>query len=189
MSGKKQDPIEIYQRAVDLILPTVAGIGESQLELATPCTEWSVRQLVNHNLAIQGEAAALLRKQEVDALPDLNAAFPDGPESALRNVTQQVLDTLKSIDLDETLDTWFGPMAAGSYVMFPMADLVVHKWDLAKATGQSDHIESSLAEICYQTLAPAAVMARELDICGPEVPVSSTASIHHRLLGMAGRQP
>ena len=51
------EPVEIYQGAIDLIMPVVAGIGENQMGLPTPCTEWSVLQLVNHNLAIQSETA------------------------------------------------------------------------------------------------------------------------------------
>ena len=184
------EPIEIYQRAIDLILPVLAGIDQSQYVLPTPCTEWSVLQLVNHNLAIQSETFALLTGRVTGfEAPDLTAALPEGPASALLAVTGPLMQTLKSIDLDRPLETDFGLIPASGFILFPMADLVVHKWDLAKATGQNSAIDASLAEICFRVLAPAADQARENGECGPEVPVPPTASIQDRLLGMTGRQP
>ena len=184
------EPIEIYQGAIDLIMPVVAGIGENQMGLPTPCAEWSVLQLVNHNLAIQSGTLALLTGRGTgSAAPDLTVALPEGPASALLAVTGPLMQTLKSIDLDKPLETDFGLIPASSFIMFPMADLVIHKWDLAKATGQNSDIDASLAEICFRVLAPAADQARENGECGPEVPVPPTASIQDRLLGMSGRQP
>ncbi len=181
---------EIYQQAIDLIMPIMAGIDQSQYILPTPCTEWSVSQLINHNLAIQSGTLALLEGRSIDyAEPCLTTALPECPASALLAVTGPLMQTLKSIDLDKPLETEFGFIPASRFVMFPMADLVIHKWDLAKATGQNSDIDTSLAEICFQVLAPAADKARENGECGPEAPVPPTASIQDRLLGMSGRQP
>ena len=184
------DPVAIYQGAIDLILPVIAGIDEGQLGLSTPCTEWSVLQLVNHNLAIQAGTRALLEGNGPDfPVPDLDATLPEGPEAAMRAVTGSLMDTLKAADLDSSLETDFGFITVGSFVMFPMADLVIHRWDLAKATGQNSEIDRRYAEICFRVLAPAAEQARANGECGPEVPVGPMASIQERLLGMSGRQP
>ncbi len=184
------DSIEVYQKATDLILPVAFGIGPDQAGLATPCTEWTVLQLVNHNLDIQAGAHALLAGHWAEAPPaDLNATLPEGAGSALQAVTGRFVEALESMDLEEPLDTPFGLIPASRFILFPMADLVIHKWDLAKATGQDCFIDHHLAEICYEVLAPVADMARGNGDCGPEVPVPPSASIQDRLLGMAGRQP
>ena len=184
------DPIEVYQKATDFILPVAFGIGPDQAGLATPCTEWSVLQLVNHNIEIQAGAHALLARHGAEAPPaDLNAELPEGAGAALQGVTGRVVEALESMDLEEPLDTPFGLIPASRFILFPMADLVIHKWDLAKATGQDCSIDHRLAEICYRVLAPVAEMARENGECGPEVAVPPSASVQYRLLGMAGRQP
>ena len=184
------DSIEVYQKATDFILPVAFGIGPDQGALPTPCTEWTVLQLVNHNIEIQTGAHALLVGRGAEPPPaDLNAALPEGAGSALQAVTGRVVEALKSMDLEEPLDSPFGLIPASRFILFPMADLVIHKWDLAKATGQDCSIDHRLAEICYRVLAPVAEMARENGECGPEVPVPPSASIQDKLLGMAGRQP
>ena len=38
----------MHQRTVDSWTRLVEGVGDDQWELPTPCTQWSVRDLVNH---------------------------------------------------------------------------------------------------------------------------------------------
>jgi len=42
------EQIKILQRAVDQAGKVVANMGYGQLGLSTPCTEWNVRDMVNH---------------------------------------------------------------------------------------------------------------------------------------------
>jgi uncharacterized protein (TIGR03086 family) len=42
------DPPSAYARALDATRPFVAGIGAGQWDDPTPCTDWNVRQLLNH---------------------------------------------------------------------------------------------------------------------------------------------
>ena len=189
MAVQSPNPIEVYQGAVELILPAVAGIGENHFGLDTPCSEWTVQALINHNLAVQAMTHGVLLKSGAGTPPDLTAALPEGAEAPFRAVTAQVLAALQAVDLEEMVESPFGPIAAGRFIMFPIADLVIHKWDLAKATGQNTDIDSSLAEICLQTLTPAVAGGRENGAFGLEVTVPSAASIQDRLLALTGRQP
>ena len=40
--------------------------------------------------------------------------------------------------------------------MFPIIDIVIHKWDLAKGTGKNTDIDAGLAEATYGALHTAA---------------------------------
>ena len=40
--------IELYRRAVDEFDRRVSEIGDDQWDDPTPCTDWNVRELVNH---------------------------------------------------------------------------------------------------------------------------------------------
>jgi len=42
--------IELYEGAVQNMLPTLDAIKADQLTAATPCAEWNVQALVNHNI-------------------------------------------------------------------------------------------------------------------------------------------
>lgn len=73
--------------------------------------------------------------------------------------------------------------------MFPFADLMLHKWDLAKATNQDTSLDSSLAEACYNSLMHRIERGREAGLFSPEVTLPITASIQDKLLALTGRQP
>src|SRR6266545_1406168 len=68
-------------------------------------------------------------------------------------------------------------------------DLVVHGWDLAKATGQPTELDPELGQLALdwgrENLRPE---FRGRDF-GPEVPVAEDAGLHERLAGLFGRDP
>ena len=80
-------------------------------------------------------------------------------------------------------------MPAAHFLMLPIADFVIHKWDLAKSTNQDISLDSSMAEVTYGSLSQGIDGAWKAAFFGPEVPVSSASSIQDRLLGLSGRQP
>ena len=74
------------------------------------------------------------------------------------------------------------------------ADLVIHGWDLARATGQDDRIDPAEIERVWKlwdgvfTMLGAETL-RTQGVCGPEVKVPEDASPQDRLLGLLGRDP
>lgn len=80
-------------------------------------------------------------------------------------------------------------MPAANFAMFPIMDIVIHKWDLAKGTGQSTSLDAGLVEVCYGVMEMAAEPGRAGGAFGPEITVPMSASIQDKLLGISGRQP
>ena len=123
----------------------------------------------------------------------VGGALPaEGAVSAFETATNGVLQALKSPGAAEkVVDTGMpmGSAPAGQFAMFPFMDIVVHKWDLAKATNQDMSLDSSLAEAAYNALSPAIDGARQGGAFGPEVQVPINASIQDKLLAISGRQP
>ena len=113
-----------------------------------------------------------------------------GVEAALKSITDQVIAAANGMDLSTVLTTPLGDMPAGHFMMIPMLDMVIHRWDLASATGQDNAIDSSLAEICVGVLSPEALAGgRQMGAFGPEVVIPESGSIQERLLGSVGRKP
>jgi len=116
--------------------------------------------------------------------------FPsEGPEAALISITDQVLATIKEIDLAETVEIPFGAMPGGQFIMVPITDMIVHTWDIAKATGQNTTLDAGLAELGYNVLVNVEEGGRANGAFGPEVTVPGSASFQDRMLGLSGRQP
>jgi uncharacterized protein (TIGR03086 family) len=79
-------------------------------------------------------------------------------------------------------------------------DMVLHGWDLARATGQDDTMDPEDVERLWSitTAIPAELMEKYrtpgafgpgVEVFGPEVKVPEDASLQDRLLGLIGRDP
>ena len=60
MAQQGPNPIELYEAASKTILPTIGRVGGGQLTSATPCSEWNAQSLMNHAIAVQHFANAVL---------------------------------------------------------------------------------------------------------------------------------
>lgn len=184
------NPIEVYEGATQMMQPIMAGVSSGQLSSSTPCTEWNVQQLIQHNLKVSQWVNSILTGGGGVNPMDVSGELPsEGAAAAFEAITNGVLTTAKSLDLEQVMETPFGPMTVGQLLIVPSGDIVVHKWDLAKATNQDTSLDSGLAEVCYQALLPVASGGRDQGLFGPEVSVPANASIQDKLLAFTGRQP
>ena len=89
---------------------------------------------------------------------DVSGGIPgDDPLKALDANVAKVMDIIKaSGSADTQINTPFGEMTRGQFMMTPTWDLVVHKWDLAKGTAQNTALDDSFVEAVYSTFAPMA---------------------------------
>ena len=143
-----------------------------------------VAQLVYDVIAETGAADPSVMDAVKDPLPS------EGARAAFEAGTARVLEAIKATGkLEKVLDTPFGQMPAGHFLMIPVSDIVIHKWDLAKATNQNTSIDSGLAEVCFGVLSQGVEQGRELGFFGSEVTLPISASIQDKLLGLSGRQP
>jgi uncharacterized protein (TIGR03086 family) len=127
------------------------------------------------------------------------AADPAGALTAARTAVEAVL-------ADRALattgcDTPAGRMTVEEQIDQVISDdLVVHGWDLARATGQDGTIDPVDVERLWSatTAIPAELMRRYrtpgafgpgIEVYGPEVRVDETAPLQDRLLGLLGRDP
>lgn len=191
MAQQRPNVIELYEGAVQQMLPTLAGIRADQLSASTPCPEWNVQNLITHNIKVADYAYGIFQGNNTTNPMEVGDPLPSqGARDAFAAGTTRVLDLLKSIkDLNQVVETPFGPMPIASFVMFPTLDIIIHKWDLAKGTGQDTSLDAGLSEACFGVMQMGAEMGRQGGFFGPEIQVPITASIQDRLLGLSGRQP
>jgi uncharacterized protein (TIGR03086 family) len=156
MKAVASDPIAVAERAYGLAGKTIAGVRPEQLDDPTPCSEWTVRNLITHMIGAQVYFAAALRGREVDpyALPDFTAG---DPASKFREAAAETLSAWREPGVfDRTVQTLMGPLPASMLVGMLSMDNLVHAWDLARATGQDETLDSDLA-------APILVMIRQVN--------------------------
>ena len=185
-----------FEQAVASSAQVVKGVRTGQMAAPTPCTEWDVRALLNHVIGTLWLSQALF----TDAAPrhpmapgglpgsdlaggDPVAAYAEASAAALAAAgTGDALTRLHVTPLGDMP----GPVLAG----FTTLDILVHGWDLAKATGQPAALEAALAghvlAFAHQALTEEEARAGRI---GPAVAVPADALMTDRLAGFLGRQP
>jgi uncharacterized protein (TIGR03086 family) len=89
--------------------------------------------------------------------------------------------------MDRTVHLSFGDFPGSEYTMQLFADLLVHGWDLARATGQPDEMSPDLVAACAEWFAPIAEMYRAGGAIGPRPEVPPSADAQTVLLADFGR--
>jgi uncharacterized protein (TIGR03086 family) len=70
-------------------------------------------------------------------------------------------------------------------------ELVIHGWDVARATGQPFHCDTQALEACWELLAERSTADQEAGdgAFGPVTDVPADAPLLDRLIGLSGRKP
>jgi len=182
---------EIYRRAVEEFGRRVEAVGDDQWSNATPCTEWAVRDLVNHVISEDKWVAPLLAGQTIEEVGDRfdGDLLGDDPQASWKETHSDAMDaTSDDRVVDRTVSLSRGPTSADIYLKEVAADNIIHGWDLAMGTGGDASIEPDLAEFAYEFYKPQAELWRQFGAFGAEVPVSMDADRPTKLLGMVGRR-
>jgi uncharacterized protein (TIGR03086 family) len=72
---------------------------------------------------------------------------------------------------------------------FGIADLVVHTWDLARATGQDEELDTDEVRRAFALMEPNDEMMRKGDAFGARIEVPDDADDQTRLIAFTGRRP
>src|SRR4029453_8223554 len=72
---------------------------------------------------------------------------------------------------------------------FYTADVFMHTWDLARATGQDDRLDADFCAVLLAGMEPIESVMRSSGQYGARVPVPDDAGPQDRLLGFIGRDP
>ena len=70
-----------------------------------------------------------------------------------------------------------------------VGELVIHGWDLARASGQHLAFQADLLSYVQDEVAKNAELGRQMGIYGPEVDLPASASTLDRVLDLTGRNP
>jgi uncharacterized protein (TIGR03086 family) len=195
MTGNRTfDTFDLGPQAL-IVARLAAGTTREQIGRHTPCPGLAVHNMLGHlgGLAVAFRDAG--RK-------DLGVTTDTDPGSVVPDIGPDWRETLPKA-LDELAEAWRDPAAwtgetrAGG-VTLPGAvagavaadELVVHGWDLARATGQEYEPDEVALRAAYGFLAAAAVNSGPGEgVFGPVVPVPDDAPLLDRVIGLSGRDP
>ena len=163
----------------------VNAVPDSAWDNQSPCTEWTARDVVAHVTNNARRINAQVNGQE----PPEPVAGED-PKAAWAE-TRALIEGILS-DPDKSSVNVNGPMGPMPVEMligrFMCTDILVHTWDLARATGLDETINADAAAMAYKGLQPMDAMIRQPGFFGPKVPCPEGANAQTQLLTFLGRQ-
>jgi uncharacterized protein (TIGR03086 family) len=181
------------RRMADLI----SAIPDELLAGPTPCPAYTLGDLVDHvgGLSLAFTAAATKAKGDVAS---------QGPSGDATRLTDDWRSRIPR-DLASLATAWRDPgawegmtMAGGVELpgevagLVALDELVIHGWDVARASGQPYGCDSPSLEVVHEFVAqfsgPGEEAARG-EMFGPVVEVPDSAPLLDRVIGLSGRDP
>jgi uncharacterized protein (TIGR03086 family) len=158
----------------------------------TPCTEWTVRDLVNHLVAEQLWAPSLLAGATLDDVGDRfdGDVLGEDPVAAWDAAAEAAREAfLDSSVLERAVHLSVGLVPAREYAWQMTIDAAVHAWDLAIALGLPNPVTEPLAERLLDVVRPWVDEWQGLGLFDPPVAVHAHAGAAARLVALLGREP
>ena len=170
----------------------VNGVRRDRLNIATPCTDWDLRTLLNHTILWTSYSAERRAHGESVAEELMNRDFTADPGFAEDYQAQ----------VERAVRAWSDPNAwegdrsvmgsatpAADIGAMLIMEMVLHGWDIARATGQEYRADDALAEALLETIRSQAELFRQYQGFAAAVQVPDGAATFDRALALSGRDP
>jgi uncharacterized protein (TIGR03086 family) len=174
-----------YRRLSDAVAETIAAVPADRWADQSPCEDWTARDVVRHLVQTQGMFLGFVGRE----LPP-GPSVDDDPAAAwdaARDVIQADLDDPERAS--QGFEGVTGPTTFEKAVdRFLNTDLVVHRWDLARATGQDIKLDPADMAHARQSMAGLEPGMRSPGAFGPELEPPEGADEQTAFLAWAGRR-
>ncbi|OLL73401.1 hypothetical protein Ae168Ps1_1783 [Pseudonocardia sp. Ae168_Ps1] len=182
-------PADEYREIAGRFTEVVEGVpGDDAWDRRSPVPEWTARDVVGHLVEwfpaflAGGAGVTLPAGPGVDedpvaawrTLSDGVQALLDDPASAGRTLSNPHIGEL---DVPTAVSRFF------------TADVFLHTWDLARATGQDATLDPGRCATMLEGMLPLDDLLRASGQFGPRVAVPDDADVQTRLLAFIGRDP
>jgi uncharacterized protein (TIGR03086 family) len=180
------------------VIRLLDGVSDDQLTDPTPSEGTSVAALLDHlmGLSLAFTDAARKATTEPGTSPAPSASADDlDPRwrTALPSRLRQLVEAWRDPSAWEGETEAGGATAPAAQIgVVALDEIVLHGWDLAKATGQSFSVDPASAAAVFEftqaSARPENAASRD-GLFGAVVPVPYDAPVFDRALGFAGRDP
>jgi len=178
--------------AADAASRVVGNVCPEQFGYPTPDTEWDVRTLLNHLILwtsyslerrAHGESVAPeLMERDFAAELDFAAGYRAQLDRALAAWADPAV-------WERELNVMGSPTPAADVAGLIVAEMVLHGWDLATATGQAYAVDDAVTAAALAAVEANAELFRQYKGFAEPVTVASDAPVLDRTLALSGRDP
>ncbi len=135
--------VDAHKKAQEIFRDVLKDVSEHHLDLPTPCSEWTVRDVIDHvirgNYRVSGETDVSFGEDPVG----LKHAF-----SSSATLAHSVFSLEDGLNVTYTLP--IGEVPGAIFIRLRTSDVFVHAWDLASAMSKSTDLDSDLAQLLLE---------------------------------------
>ena len=177
---------ERFERLATAFTERVEAVPADRWESPAPCEGWVARDVVRH--LVEWVPAFLETYGALVVAP--GPSVDDDPVGAWANLRDQLVGWLADPEVaTREIDTPPGRMPIGAAIdMFITHDVLIHTWDLARATGLDERIDATEVHRMYEGMLPMDEALRQSGHFGPKVDVPDDADEQTKLLAFVGRR-
>jgi uncharacterized protein (TIGR03086 family) len=152
-----------------------------------PCDGWVARDVVRH--LVEWLPAFFFGTWDIACAPI--PSVDDDPAGAWAAVDRAIQSALDDPEIaGRERETHMGQVTfEATIAMICTSDVLVHTWDLARATGGDETLDPEAVHRLVEGMEPADQAMRDSGHFGPRVAVADDADEQTRLIAFFGRQP
>jgi uncharacterized protein (TIGR03086 family) len=184
------DTVAVLCSAVAEFDARVRQVGDHQWQVATPDEDWSVRDLVNHVAGEDLWAPPLLAGSTITEVGDRfdGDVLGADPKAAWSTASVGAVQAVGEPGvMDRTVHLSFGDFPGRDYAMQLFADHLIHAWDLARAIGADERLDTGLVAACATWFDTVEDAYRGAGAIAARAPVPGNADAQTVLLARFGR--
>lgn len=182
------DPRSPYAVVTMAVRELMDGVSADQLGNATPCAEFSVKELLEHIVMVQRRSAAIGRGQHWSSVDQ--QAQDSGWGESFGEASHAVMEAwTDGAKLHQTFEVPWGEVPGAVLLITYTGELAVHGWDLAQATGAEFSIDDDVLQSALFGVKFIPAEGRESPEIpfGPVVDPGPDASALDQIAGWMGR--
>jgi uncharacterized protein (TIGR03086 family) len=178
---------ERYRKIAGTFSERVNAVPDGAWENPAPCEGWVARDVVRHLVEWVPGFFANFAELELATGPSVDED-PVAAWTALDEALRAALDDPEVAGRE--FEGPGGTFSVGQGIdTFVTNDIVVHIWDLARATGQDETLDPDEVHALFVSMEPIDEMLRQSGHYGPRVPVPDDADEQTKLIAFTGRRP
>jgi uncharacterized protein (TIGR03086 family) len=182
------DAAQRWRRIAGTFTERVDAVPSAAWLNPTACENWVARDIVQHLVDWVPPFLHVGAKLSLTTGPDVGI----DPSGAWRHLNNQIISVLDAPDIN--MRTFDHPQA-GQHPLgqaierFILGDILIHTWDLARATRQNELLDPDMVAEMLVGLEPLADVLAQSGHYGPRIETTLSADNQTKLLALTGRNP
>ena len=177
--------------AAGLFVESVAEIEPQSWDSPSNLDGWSLRELVAHGTGTAAKIVALAEGGQIWQRPSQPADWIcEDPLGRLRELAARIRDVVPAADMEAVRPSPAGEVALRQALVFPVADLAMHSWDVHRSQGRLIELPDDLLTLCrglVESLPEESL--RRPGAFGPAQAAPADATPTAALMAYLGRRP